>query len=256
MQTTIYQIQLPQFEGPFDLLLFFIQRDELNIYDIPISKITHDFLEYIHHLEELEIDIASEFILMAASLMKIKAAMLLPRQQINEKGEAIDPRTELVDRLVEFQKYKKAQEELQILEEKQLNCLIRRGIETEIQQLSQQITPQEEMVGLNLYQILKTYHKVLQNHISQTAKPKHVIQKYPYTLEEVKLQILDEIRQFRRLDFITFVTMHPEKLYVVFSVLAILELIQQKLLKVILGEGYNNFWMTSLDYQETELVIN
>ena len=73
-----FEIKLPLFEGPFDLMLFFIERDELDIYDIPISKITNDFLDYVHHMENLEIEVASDFILFAATLMKIKSRMLLP----------------------------------------------------------------------------------------------------------------------------------------------------------------------------------
>jgi segregation and condensation protein A len=89
-----FEIKLPLFEGPFDLMLFFIERDELDIYDIPISKITNDFLDYIHHLEKMEIEVASDFILFVATLMKIKSRMLLPRPELNEKGEEVDPREE------------------------------------------------------------------------------------------------------------------------------------------------------------------
>ena len=95
-----FEIHLPLFEGPFDLLLFFIERDELEITDIPISKITNDFLEYIHHLEKLNIEVASEFILVAATLMRIKSKLLLPRPQLDEKGNEIDPREELVRQTV------------------------------------------------------------------------------------------------------------------------------------------------------------
>jgi segregation and condensation protein A len=81
MNTEIYQIKLPQFEGPFDLLLFFIERDELDIYNIPITKITNDFLDYIHHSETLNIELSSEFILFISTLMRIKAKMLIPRKE-------------------------------------------------------------------------------------------------------------------------------------------------------------------------------
>lgn len=83
MQTTSYQIKLPQFEGPFDLLLFFIERDELDIYNIPITRITNDFLDYIHQNEELNIELSSEFILFILTLMRIKAKMLLPRKELD-----------------------------------------------------------------------------------------------------------------------------------------------------------------------------
>src|SRR5690606_5553334 len=109
---TSYQIKLPQFEGPFDLLLFFIERDELDIYDIPITKLIQDFGEYIHGMKSLNIELASEFILFVSILMRIKARMLLPRKEIDEEGNEIDPRKELVEKLLEYKKYKQAALEL------------------------------------------------------------------------------------------------------------------------------------------------
>ena len=106
MNTDTYQIKLPQFEGPFDLLLFFIERDELDIYNIPINKITKDFLEFIHHSEKLNIELSSEFILFIATLMRIKAKMLLPRREMDVHGNEIDPRQELVDKILEYKRYK------------------------------------------------------------------------------------------------------------------------------------------------------
>ena len=101
-----YEIKIPLFEGPFDLLLFFIERDELDIMDIPISQITNDFFEYISDLEKMNIEVASEFIVVAATLMRIKSRMLLPRLSVDEEGNEIDPREELVEHLIEYKKYK------------------------------------------------------------------------------------------------------------------------------------------------------
>src|ERR1700749_207902 len=101
-----YQIKLPQFEGPFDLLLFFIERDELDIYNIPINTITKEFLVYIHELESLNIEQASEFILFISTLMRIKAKMLLPRKELDAHGNEIDPRLELVDKILEYKRFK------------------------------------------------------------------------------------------------------------------------------------------------------
>ena len=101
-----FEVKIPLFEGPFDLLLFFIERDELDIYDIPISQITDNFLDYLKHLEKMNIEVASEFILVAAKLMRIKAKMLLPRPQLDEEGNEIDPREELVKHLLEYKKSK------------------------------------------------------------------------------------------------------------------------------------------------------
>ena len=102
-----YQIKLPQFEGPFDLLLFFIERDELDIYNIPIAKITDDFLDFIHKLESINIELASEFILFVSTLMRIKARMLLPRKEVDASGNVIDPRQELVDKILEYKRLPK-----------------------------------------------------------------------------------------------------------------------------------------------------
>ena len=111
MSQASYQIKLAQFEGPFDLLLFFIERDELDIYNIPITRIINDFLDFIHSQEKLNIELSSEFILFVSTLMRIKAKMLLPRKEVDEQGNEIDPRKELVDRIIEYKRYKEIIEE-------------------------------------------------------------------------------------------------------------------------------------------------
>src|SRR3954451_24388777 len=124
--TETYQIKLPQFEGPFDLLLFFIERDELEIYNIPISTITKDFLNYIHQQEKLHIELSSEFILFISTLMRIKAKMLLPRKELDAAGNEIDPRRELIDKILEYKKFKEAAAEMAEMEAERL-LMIRRG---------------------------------------------------------------------------------------------------------------------------------
>ena len=111
----MHNIHLDQFEGPLDLLLYFIKKDEIDIYDIPISKITYDYLKFIDKMNSLNVSIAGEFVLMAATLMKIKSKILIPRQELNEEGEIIDPRTELVSKLIEYQKFKTVSAHLRLL---------------------------------------------------------------------------------------------------------------------------------------------
>src|ERR1700749_4884830 len=130
-----YQIKLPQFEGPFDLLLFFIERDELDIYNIPITKITNEFLDYIHTLEQLNIELASEFILFISTLMRIKAKMLLPRRELDAQGNEIDPRQELVDKILEYKRFKEASEEMMMLEAERLLQQKRGNIRLELETL-------------------------------------------------------------------------------------------------------------------------
>src|SRR6185312_7993976 len=119
MTDNSFEIKLAQFEGPFDLLLFFIERDELDIHDIPIAKITDDFLNYIHQMSSLNMELASEFIYVAATLMRIKAKMLLPRYAAEEDGE-LDPKAELIRKLVEYKKFKLICEEMRPMEEERL----------------------------------------------------------------------------------------------------------------------------------------
>src|ERR687892_881047 len=116
MNQSAYQIKLPQFEGPFDLLLFFIERDELDIYNIPITKIINDFLVYIHSQESLNIELSSEFILFVSTLMRIKAKMLLPRKELDAQGNEVDPRQELIDKILEYKRFKEAAAELALKE--------------------------------------------------------------------------------------------------------------------------------------------
>ena len=131
-----YTIKIQQFEGPFDLLLFFIERDELDVNNIPISKITEDFLNYIKELEKLNIDIASEFILVAATLMRIKAKLLIPRKEVDEEGNEIDPREELTQKLLEYKKYKEIIDELRDMEQTQSTKHDRGNVSKELKQIA------------------------------------------------------------------------------------------------------------------------
>ncbi|HRN93983.1 MAG TPA: segregation/condensation protein A, partial [Chitinophagales bacterium] len=146
----IFSIKLPQFEGPFDLLLFFIERDELDIYDIPISKITDDFLSYIHNNELLNIEVASEFILVAATLMRIKAKLLLPRKELDEQGKEIDPREELANRLIEYKKYKEVSEALRLLEDDRQSITKRGNAASEIGEIASAFETDHEMQSLTM----------------------------------------------------------------------------------------------------------
>jgi len=110
----LYKVQLDQFEGPLDLLLYFIRRDEIDIYDIPIAKITSEYLQTIEGMKSMNLSVAGEFILMAATLMRIKSKMLLPRPELDDEGKPIDPRTELVQQLVEYHRFKDVSSELSL----------------------------------------------------------------------------------------------------------------------------------------------
>ena len=160
-----YTIKLSQFEGPFDLLLFFIERDELDIYDIPIAKITADFLAYIREMEALNLDLASEFILVAATLIRIKAKMLLPRKELDENNEEIDPRKELVQKLLEYKAVKEAITELSSMEDDRYFRIPRGNLQSEFTNLSQKalVDAEWETLSLNTKGFLKYSFRLLLN---------------------------------------------------------------------------------------------
>ncbi len=246
-----FEVKIPLFEGPFDLLLFFIERDELDIYDIPIAKITNDFLEYLGHLEKMNIEVASEFILVAAKLMRIKAKMLLPRPELDEEGNEIDPREELIRHLLEYKKYKSVLQELTAMESDMMQREKRGNVIKEIKKLSESVNVESELQDVDLYKLLRVYQRVLQRFEIEKEKPRHKIVQYPYTIEEQKDFILSKVGEKRRLSFTQVIEYNPDKIAVVYNFLAILELLQLNQITINLGTGYNNFWIEPL---ERELV--
>jgi len=238
-----FEIKLPLFKGPFDLLLFFIERDELDIYDIPISKITTDFLDYLHHLEMMNIEVASEFILVAATLMRIKAKMLLPRPEVDEQGNEIDPRDELIAHLLEYKKYKSVIQELVALEDNQLMREKRGNLLKEIKHLSEVSNVESELQDLDLYKLLKVYERVILRFVEEKKKPTHFVEQYPYTIAGQKEYIIKKILDNKKVSFEEIILDNSTKIAVVYNFLAILELLQLQIIVIYLGEGFNNFWV-------------
>jgi segregation and condensation protein A len=239
-----FEVKLPLFEGPFDLLLFFIERDELDIYDIPISKITNDFLEYIKHLEILNIEIASEFILVASTLMRIKAKMLLPRPQLDESGNEIDPREELVKHLLEYKKYKSVVDNFHKMEETELMKEKRGNLVKELKSLAEITNVESELQDVTIYKLMSVFERVLKRFDAEKNKPVHQVIQYPYTIEGQKKFVIDEITRKQRLSFTELLEAFPSRIGLIFNFLAILEMLALQLLTIQVGEGYNNFWLT------------
>jgi segregation and condensation protein A len=244
-----FEIKLPLFEGPFDLLLFFIERDELDIYDIPIYRITQDFLEYLHHLEKLNVELASEFILVAATLMRIKAKLLLPRPSIDDLGNEIDPREELIRHLLEYKRYKSVVGELVQLEQNRLDRESRGNLINEIKKLSETIDVEAELQNLDLYKMMRVFEKVLSRYEMEKSKPIHQVIQYPYTISSQKNYIIEQLLKVSngRISFIEMIQDKPEKILVIFNFLAILELLQLNQITLHIGEGFNNFWVEQTD---------
>ena len=245
-----FEIKLPLFEGPFDLLLFFIERDELDIHNIPISDITNDFLNYLHQLENMDMEVASEFILVAATLMKIKSKMLLPRPTFDEKGNEIDPREELVKHLLEYKKYKSILVQLAEMEEAELPKEKRGNLIKEIKHLAASSNVEAELQDIDLYKLLKVFEKVMSRYEVEKTKPKHEVVPYPYTISGQKSFLLEALVKEPKLSFLDVIKKEPSKIGVIYNFLAILELLQLRLVTLHLGLGFNNFWIEKLEGAE------
>ncbi|MFM9838561.1 MAG: segregation and condensation protein A [Cyclobacteriaceae bacterium] len=242
-----FEIHLPLFEGPFDLLLFFIERDELDINDIPISKITNDFLEYLRHLEKMNIEVASEFILVAATLMRIKSKMLLPRPQLDEQGNEIDPREDLIKHLMEYKKYKSVIEEFHKMEDVELMKEKRGNLMKELKSLAEITNVEAELQDVDLFKLLMVFERVLKRQEEDKNKPVHQVIQYPYTIEGQKEFILNQITAKPRVAFIELFESAPTRIALIFNFLAILEMLANGFINIQQGEGFNNFWVMRTD---------
>lgn len=253
--STTYQIKLPQFEGPFDLLLFFIERDELDIYNIPIHSITKDFLAYIHELESLNIELASEFILFISTLMRIKAKMLLPRREVDAQGNEIDPRQELVDKILEYKRFKEASEQMAMMEADRLLQQKRGNIKQELDALGETYAEGTEIQTVTMFKLMQSFEKVMKRFKDREAKPQHVVVKYNYSLEGQRAYLLDYMKSNTRVAFETIYSQCETRIHAIFTFLAMLELIQQRFLGILIGTGRNNFiveWNTEQEMLENQ----
>lgn len=241
MQQDSFEISLPQFEGPFDLLLFFIERDELDIHDIPMAKITGDFLDYIRHMNALNIELASEFIFVAATLMRIKAKMLLPRPDLDEEGNEVDLKKDLIQKLIEYKKFKQVSEELQVLEDERFMQEKRGNIAFDLEQSAQAADPGEELTSLDLYKLMLIYEKVIAKYKQRNIEVRHTVTQYPYTIEEQKKVIGELLQLNKQMDFAQIVKSSENRVHFVFNFLAVLEMLQQHMISLQNGLGFNNF---------------
>ncbi len=244
MDTTNYEIKLEQFEGPFDLLLFFIERDELDIHEIPISKITDDFLEYIQHMQSLNIELASEFIFVASTLMRIKAKMLLPRPDLDENENEIDLKKELVQKLLLYKQFKEVCEELKIMEEDRTKLYERGNTAFDLKLANTGVRSiEEDLASFDLYKLMLVYERLMYTYSHKIQEVKHTVIKYPYTIEQQKKAIAELIDINNTMDFSALKANSENKVQFVYNFLAVLEMLQQKILDIQIGLGYNNFWI-------------
>jgi len=218
-----FTFRLEGFEGPLDLLLHLIQKNELDIFNIPIALVTEQYLEYLQLMKVLNLDVAGEYLLMASTLLHIKSKMLLPRSSEEEEGEE-DPRTELIRRLLEYQKYKQAALELE------QRPLLDRDVFLRLMPAEPEEGSEEERIEVNLLELLEAFRKVLER-----VKPEGV---HEVILESISVEDkMEEILMFLKREnrSVVFHRLFPEQAsrrVVIVTLLAILELVKMKRIRI------------------------
>ena len=238
----IYKIQLEKFEGPLDLLLYFIKRDELDIYDIPISKITKDFISTINEWKRLNLMVAGEFIVMASTLMRIKARMMIPRVEVNEEGENIDPRTELMQRLIDYKRFRDASD-----------ILNRMALENNKQFKRQSILSiisKKDDEGLDaffkdvsLFDLARLFKNVMDE---KPVLSPFELNKEPIKLEKQKELILNYFDGEARLSFNSILCNLKTRLEVIVTFLAILDLVKEGACAVYQADIFSDIQLINL----------
>lgn len=220
-----YTIRLNGFEGPLDLLLHLIRKNEIDIFNIPIALITEQYMEYLRIMKTLNLDIAGEYLLMASTLLHIKSRMLLPRREEEEKGQEEDPRAELVQRLLEYQKYKAAAEELTLRPMLYRDVFIRL-----IPPDTENEEEQEERIEVTLFDLLEAFRQMMKR---AKEEPTHEIALERITVEERIQEILSLLKEEKK--SIAFHLLFPEgasKRMIIVTFLAILELVKMKWIRI------------------------
>lgn len=214
-----YKVKLEVFEGPLDLLLHLIREEELDIYDIPITRITAQYLEYLNLMEMLDLDIAGEFLVMAATLMQIKSKMLLPPDPDGLESVEADPRAELVKRLLEYKSFKEAAENLKSFENSRGNIFTRYGVEPEMED------GDSPFVDISLFELMTAFAKVLRNLPKDII---HEVTREEFSVAEKVHDIFHRLAKKPRIYFSELFRTARSKNEVIVIFLALLELVRLK----------------------------
>ena len=225
-----YNVHIENFEGPLDLLLYFIRRHELNIYDIPIASITEEFMNTIEEMKKLNIQIAGDFIVMASTLMRIKSKMLLPRPELDEDDEIIDPRKELVDQLLIYSQFKESADTLNAFAEDRSHVFAK-GNNMNVTDAPEEINV--VLRDVTLYDIAKAFKLAMDN---MPVIQSYELEREPIHLDDQKELILRSFDGDGRLRFSTLIQSLDSKIAIVVTFLALLELIKSHQITIVQNE--------------------
>ncbi len=250
-----YKIKIDAFEGPLDLLLHLINRLEIDIYDIPVAEITEQYVAYIHTMKELELDIASEFLVMAATLLAIKSKMLLPKHEEEwdeEEDEFLmgeDPRDELVTQLLEYKKYKEAADEFKNMEAERALLFTKPPID--LSPYTEDVKVERQDLDISLYDMLSAFQKLMRR--KKLKKPLHTrITRQEITIDKRIQELKDYLKGKKEKVLFTSLFETEEKAQLVVTFLAVLELMKQNQVQV---EQTNNFEDIFIEWKQEDFTV-
>jgi segregation and condensation protein A len=244
----MYKIRLPNFEGPFDLLLYFIKRDELNIYDIPIARITEEFLKYIRLMQFFDLELAGEFLVMVTTLMYIKTQMLLPKKVSEDSEEIEDPRTILVQKLIEYKQFKEASIELNSLSEDQRYTYYRNLFNLDARTIENEDDVYYE--NSTLFDLLRAFKTALER--TQGGIKEHVVNLNSVSIEEKSAYILQRLRIKKRITFFDLVRGESRRSIIV-TFLALLDMIHTKLIIILQDKVFDDIVISERQFINEEV---
>jgi segregation and condensation protein A len=244
----MYKILLPDFEGPFDLLLYFIKKEEVNIYDIPIARITEEFLKYIRMMQLFDLELAGEFLVMAATLMYIKTQMLLPKTLGEPDSESDDPRRELAQQLYAYMQFKQAASDMASLAEGNRYVYYKQLLP---ESLFNAGNSGNEYKNATLFDLMKALKTAMGRALDKTIQ--HVVNLIPISIEEKKNYILENFKLKKRLSFFGLIS-GEKKQHIVVTFLAILELVKEGSILVRQSDIFDDIIL--IKKSEPELTLN
>lgn len=246
----LYTIKIEAFEGPFDLLFHLIEKNEIDIYDIPIHDITDQYLRYIYEMEQLNLDITSEFLVMAATLIEIKSKMLLPQDVLIDEGEVveeIDPRDELVKKLLEYKKYKAVTEEFKQRETLYTKLYFKKKEEIIIEGNDHDYN----LLNIKITDLIDVFDKLLKDNIKKNRVTDNnfirEINRDPVTIEKKSYELIARLKQNKKINFFHFFNTSNNKLDIVVTFLALLELIKLKRIKVDQSKSFDDIFIELIE---------
>lgn len=243
-------VKLQVFEGPLDLLLHLIEKNQVNIYDIPIVTITEQYLAYLEEMKTQDYDVMSEFLVMAATLINIKAKMLLPKEEVEEEEEG-DPRAELVQRLLEYKMYKYAAAELKDMElDASLALYKQQTIPKEVEEYQEEVDPMELCDGLTLSRLQEIFRMVMKKQVDKIDPIRSkfgTIEREEVNIEERMQAIREDVRGLKGISFRTLLEVQASKINVIVTFMAILELMKVGAITVRQEQLFDDIVIDSLE---------